>query len=144
MSKRQIRIAIPFALYQKLDQYIKQTGLDQSQVVTEALRAYLPSNNLTSALPPRVPKKVDKLNRAISLLGNCVTVQLRDKTQKELEQLIGTYPTKQQAKIWRKRLQEVARQKTQDKKAANRGKQRANQEQQYNPFGLYLFDSDDF
>ena len=144
MSKRQISITIPSALYQRIDQYIRQTGLDQSQVVTEALRAHFPSNDLPSDLPPRVPKKVDKLNRAISLLGNCVTVQLKAKTQKELEQLIGSYPTKQQAKIWRKKLQEVARQKTQNKQAANQRKKRANQEHQYHPFGLYLFDSDDF
>ncbi len=60
-------------------------------------------------LPPRLPNTLEALQRAILLLGNRTKSQLKDKSRQELEDLIGAYPTSDQAALWKQTLKQLAR-----------------------------------
>lgn len=60
-------------------------------------------------LPPKLPGSPEALNRAILLLGNRTKSQLKDKSRRELEELIGAYPTSEQAALWKQTLKQLAR-----------------------------------
>jgi len=49
--------------------------------------------NPVSDLPPKLPSTSEALQRAILLLGNRTKTELTDKSRRELEQLLGTYPS---------------------------------------------------
>ncbi|HKP38263.1 MAG TPA: hypothetical protein VJT71_15495 [Pyrinomonadaceae bacterium] len=60
------------------------------------------NKSLISDLPPRLPQNDAELKRAIILLGNRKQVELNKHAQRELEKLIGVYPTVKEAKIWKR------------------------------------------
>ena len=60
-------------------------------------------------LPPRLPSTPEALQRAILLLGNRTKSQLGEKPRRELEDLIGAYPTSDQAALWKQSLKQLAR-----------------------------------
>lgn len=60
-------------------------------------------------LPPKLPSTPEALQRAILLLGNRTKSQLGDKSRRELEELIGAYPTSDQAALWKQSLKQLAR-----------------------------------
>jgi hypothetical protein len=49
------------------------------------------------------------LQRAILLLGNRTKSELGDKPKAELENLIGAYPTSEQAALWKQSLKQLAK-----------------------------------
>jgi hypothetical protein len=67
-----------------------------------------PTVNSTN-LPPKLPGSPETLQRAILLLGNRTKSQLGDKPRRELEDLIGAYPTSEQAALWKQSLKQLAR-----------------------------------
>ena len=67
-----------------------------------------PSANSTN-LPPELPGKSEALQRAILLLGNRTKSELGDKSRQELQDLIGAYPTSEQAALWKQNLKQLAR-----------------------------------
>lgn len=60
-------------------------------------------------LPPKLPSTPEALQRAILLLGNRTKSQLGEKPRRELEDLIGAYPTSDQAAWWKQSLKRLAR-----------------------------------
>jgi hypothetical protein len=62
-------------------------------------------------LPPKLPGTSKALQRAILLLGNRTKSQLREKPRQELEDLIGAYPTSDQAALWKQNLKQLVRAK---------------------------------
>lgn len=60
-------------------------------------------------LPPRLPVNERELDRAIILLGNRKQVELNTRCRQELEQLIGAYPTKGEAALWKRILRRAYR-----------------------------------
>jgi hypothetical protein len=60
-------------------------------------------------LPPRLPSTPEALQRAILLLGNRTKSELGDKSRGELQNLIGAYPTSEQAAFWKQNLKQLAR-----------------------------------
>ena len=56
--------------------------------------------------PPKVPTHPEKLNRAVCLLGNRLSADLKDKARAELIRLIGVYPTLEQAGLWKHTLRQ--------------------------------------
>ena len=63
----------------------------------------------TTNLPPKLPGSPEALQRAILLLSNRTKSQLKDKSRRELEELIGAYPTSEQAALWKQNLKQLAR-----------------------------------
>lgn len=61
------------------------------------------SFNLTS-LPPRLPQNRQELDRAILLLGCRKQTELGMRTRRELAELIGVYPTVEEAALWKRLL----------------------------------------
>ena len=59
--------------------------------------------NLRS-LPPRLPQNEAELKRAIILLGNRKQVELKTDARRQLESLIGVYPTIKEATLWKRVL----------------------------------------
>ena len=59
--------------------------------------------NLRS-LPPRLPQNDEELKRAIILLGNRKQVELKTDARRQLESLIGVYPTIKEAALWKRVL----------------------------------------
>jgi len=59
--------------------------------------------NLRS-LPPRLPQNEEELKRAIILLGNRKQVELKTDARRQLESLIGVYPTIKEAALWKRVL----------------------------------------
>lgn len=55
-------------------------------------------------LPPRIPDELVALERARTLLGNRVMYELTDKRRKELEALVGCYPSVKEAALWKSAL----------------------------------------
>ena len=53
-----------------------------------------------ASLPPRLPQNEEELKRAIILLGNRKQVELKIDARRQLESLIGVYPTIKQAALW--------------------------------------------
>lgn len=64
-----------------------------------------PTNNL----PPLIPGTPEGLQRAIVLLGSRVKGDLTTKPKRELVELIGTYPTPEQAAIWKSQLKQLSK-----------------------------------
>ncbi len=60
-------------------------------------------------LPSKLPGSPEALQRAILLLGNRTKTELGDKPRRELEDLIGAYPTSEQAALWKQTLKQLAR-----------------------------------
>lgn len=54
------------------------------------------------SLPPRLPQNEGELKRTIILLGNRKQVELKTDTRRQLESLIGVYPTIQEAALWKR------------------------------------------
>ena len=65
-----------------------------------------------SDLPPKLPSTSEALQRAILLLGNRTKRELTDKSRRELEQLLGTYPSAEQARAWKQRLKQLVKQRS--------------------------------
>lgn len=64
-------------------------------------------------LPPQIPQSKDKLERAISLLGNRIQAELKSTSAQELVELIGRYPNPQEAIVWKQHLKQMTRPKRQ-------------------------------
>ncbi len=56
------------------------------------------------SLPPRLPQNRQELDRTIILLGNRKQTELNAHAQRELESLIGVYPTVKEATLWKRVL----------------------------------------
>lgn len=54
-------------------------------------------------LPPKIPSTAEALERALNLLGNRATGNLK-RAKQELIDLVGEYPTPEVATIWKKNL----------------------------------------
>ena len=64
-----------------------------------------PTNNL----PPLIPGTAEGLQRAIVLLGSRVKAELTNKPKRELMELIGAYPTSEQAAVWKSQLKQLSK-----------------------------------
>ncbi len=64
-----------------------------------------PTNNL----PPLIPGTAEGLQRAIILLGSRVKAELTTKPKHELVELIGIYPTPEQAVVWKTKLKQLSK-----------------------------------
>jgi len=66
------------------------------------------------SLPPRLPQNRQELDRALILLGCRKQAELSARTRCELAELIGVYPTIEEAALWKRVLrracQDVIRQ----------------------------------
>ena len=60
-------------------------------------------------LPPRLPVDDAALHRAIILLGNRKQIELNSRCREELERLIGAYPTRKEAALWKRMLRRAYR-----------------------------------
>jgi hypothetical protein len=65
------------------------------------------SNSNTISLPPRLPRNEEELNRTIILLGNRKQTELNTGARRELERLIGVYPTVNEGALWKRVLRRV-------------------------------------
>lgn len=70
-----------------------------------------PSNKAISALPVKIPVDTASLQRAIALLGNRAQADLQTKPRQELVELIGSYPSAEQAAIWKQALKQLHKQR---------------------------------
>jgi hypothetical protein len=61
---------------------------------------HTPSKDIS--LPPRLPRNEAELNRTIILLGNRKQVELNAEARRQLETLIGVYPTVKEAALWKR------------------------------------------
>jgi len=68
-------------------------------------------NETPSPLPPKVPVNLPELDRAITLLGNRTKSELNAKPKRELEQLLGTYPSVPQAVQWKTALSKMRKER---------------------------------
>jgi hypothetical protein len=62
------------------------------------------SDSNTISLPPRLPQTRQELDRTIILLGNRKQTELKASGRRELESLIGVYPTVKEAALWKRVL----------------------------------------
>ncbi len=62
------------------------------------------SDSNTISLPPRLPRNEAELKRTIILLGNRKQTELKAGARRELERLIGVYPTVKEAALWKRVL----------------------------------------
>ena len=60
-------------------------------------------------LPVKIPADPVHLQRAITLLGNRTKADLQTKLRQELVELIGSYPSAEQAAIWKQALKQLLR-----------------------------------
>jgi hypothetical protein len=63
--------------------------------------------------PPQIPQSKDKLERAVSLLGNRIQADLKSKPAQELVTLLGRYPSPEEAIVWKQSLKQLTRPKRQ-------------------------------
>jgi hypothetical protein len=56
------------------------------------------------SLPPRLPQNEAELKRTIILVGNRKRVELKTDARRQLESLIGVYPTIKEAALWKRVL----------------------------------------
>jgi len=63
-------------------------------------------------LPPRIPEDLKDLERAVLLLGNRWRTDLNPKARRELEDLVGRYPSKAQAALWKSALRALREEMT--------------------------------
>jgi hypothetical protein len=68
--------------------------------------------NPASDLPPKLPSTSEALQRAILLLGNRTKTELTDKSRCELVELLGSYPSTEQAGAWKQRLKQLVKQRS--------------------------------
>lgn len=66
-------------------------------------------NSNTISLPPRLPQNEAELNRTIILLGNRKQVELNSDARRQLESLIGVYPTIKEAALWKRVLRRACK-----------------------------------
>ncbi len=64
-------------------------------------------------LPPQIPQSKGELERAISLLGNRIQAELKSTPAQELVELIGRYPSPEEATVWKQSLKQMTRPKRQ-------------------------------
>ena len=57
--------------------------------------------------PPCIPEAQDELERAIMLLGHAARDDLRSGPEAELRALVGAYPNRDQAQIWKSALKKI-------------------------------------
>lgn len=62
-------------------------------------------------LPPQIPGTTEGLKRAVLLLGNRTKGELTNKPKGELVELVGTYPTSEQASLWKQSLKQLVKEK---------------------------------
>jgi len=62
-----------------------------------------------SSLPPQLPQNEAELKRAIILLGNRKQVELKTDARRQLESLIGVYPTIKEAALWKRVLRRACK-----------------------------------
>jgi hypothetical protein len=67
------------------------------------------SKSDTMSLPPRLPQTTQELNRCLTLLGNRKQVELKAHARRELESLIGVYPTVKEAGLWKRVLRRACK-----------------------------------
>jgi hypothetical protein len=72
------------------------------------------------SLPPRLPQNRQELDRSIILLGNRKQNELSAEARRELEILIGVYPTLKEAAIWKRELRRVVNRAIQDARSERR------------------------
>lgn len=63
--------------------------------------------------PPQIPQSKDKLERAISLLGNRSQADLKSKPAQELVTLLGRFPSPEEAIVWKQSLKQLTKPKRQ-------------------------------
>jgi hypothetical protein len=61
----------------------------------------------TISLPPRLPQNREELERAIILLGNRKQAELNPPARNELQELLGVYPTMEEASFWKSVLRRL-------------------------------------
>ena len=61
------------------------------------------------SLPPRLPQNEEELKRTIILLGNRKQVELKTDARRQLESLIGVYPTIKEAALWKRVLRRACK-----------------------------------
>lgn len=61
-------------------------------------------NQKTTPLPNKIPVDRKQIERVIELLGNRVKSDLQTKARQELIELVGAYPSIEQAAIWKSSL----------------------------------------
>ena len=66
-----------------------------------------PTTTPTNNLPPVIPGTAEGLQRAIVLLGSRAKGELTNKPKGELMELIGTYPSPEQAVAWKSQLKQL-------------------------------------
>jgi hypothetical protein len=66
-------------------------------------------SSITISLPPRLPQSEEELKRTIILLGNRKQVELRPLARRQLETLIGVYPTINEATLWKRVLRRACK-----------------------------------
>lgn len=59
------------------------------------------------SLPLKIPSNTSDLQRLICLLGNRTKSELTGKSKQELIDLSGTYPTVEQAALWKSSLKQL-------------------------------------
>jgi hypothetical protein len=70
-----------------------------------------PDTAKTTSLPPRLPQNDEELNRSIMLLGNRKQADLNKRARRELERLLGVYPTTKEAALWKRVLRRACRER---------------------------------
>ena len=63
----------------------------------------------STAFPPNIPKTIAQIERAIALLEHRIKKSLNSQSLRELEKLIGVYPTIEQAVPWKEMLRTIRR-----------------------------------
>ncbi|HIK26630.1 MAG: hypothetical protein N3E45_09365 [Oscillatoriaceae bacterium SKW80] len=66
------------------------------------------------SFPPKIPDNPRELERAICLLGNRTKNELGTKSRLELKNLIGIYPTAEEAASWKQTLKAISKGKKLD------------------------------
>lgn len=66
-----------------------------------------PTEAAPNNIPPHVPTELKALDRAITLLGERTKIELRQKKQLELIELLGEYPNAKTATAWKALLKQV-------------------------------------
>lgn len=65
----------------------------------------------STSLPPQIPSEMEKLERAITLLGSRAKGELKPKVYRELLELMGKYPYAEQAAEWKKELKRIRKER---------------------------------
>jgi hypothetical protein len=108
---RKTNQAHPAGLYCKnCGFWLKWVGNGEELKAVIIVETKIKVNSKTNNQPPKIPNKLTSLKRAIELLGNRTSTSLRQKTQNELINLVGVYPSPEQAKVWRQILEKKVKQ----------------------------------